>query len=112
MADYALAVDVGAGVSAGISDEEGTRFIPSCVAGQFGVHTGALPTDGRVLVVDGRAARPALAVVQRREPQFEIVSPSFSSASLPNGAMVTAGMAQTDPSELRAASAVVLSGAD
>ncbi len=83
-----------------------------CVAAEFAVQTGALTPDSRVLVVDWRAARLDLAVVQWSEPQFEIVSPPFSSESLPNGAMVTAGMAQIDPVALRAAFAVVLSGAD
>ena len=83
-----------------------------CAAAEFAVQTGALTPDSRVLVVDWRAASLDLAVVRWSEPQFEMVSPPFSSESFPTGAMITTGGAQIDPVKLRAALAVVLSGAD
>ena len=112
----AFPADAGPLLVARLSQRYGGRRIDTrpavCAAAEFARQTGALTPDSRVLVVDWRAGRLDLAVVEWREPQFEIVSPPFSSESLPTGAMLTAGLAQTDPVTLRAAFAVVLSGAD
>ena len=54
MADYALAVDLGAEVTAAISDDEGLRVIPIGDADQLTM-SAAVDAAGRLLVGDAAA---------------------------------------------------------